>query len=337
MANDDDQPENARDGEEPEWVARRNVLRMGGMAAAAAAAAAVATAVNASPAGADPVYMQLGTVNDAGQASTVLKATAPDGIPTLLLGSEDTQQGVGLYSYGAQAGIFASTRGHGPALEATDKDSFFPGAGVGSAIKAHLQNQANDSPVIDVATQTPGRAIDARITWAGNPSGAIVATTIGSGAALEGHAEGEGSAVYARSLGAHAVDAATTNAANEHPAVLATSAGAGPAVRAVGRTVAPKAGVAAGNGPALDVLGRSTFSRSGVVTIPAGASDALTDLVPGGLFGASHVLATMQVNAALGVRAAVPQLSGAAQGRVRIFLTKDAPAGGVKVAWLVIG
>lgn len=109
-------------------------------------------------------------------------------------------------------------------------------------------------------------------------------------------------------------------------------------MRAIGKSVPPNIGVGAGNGPALDVRGTSTFSRGGVATIAAGLGSALTALIPGGLVGGSHVLATLQTNVGgVAVRAAVPILTGADTGKIHIYLTAKAPAGGVKVAWFVIG
>lgn len=292
MPNGDQQLDDARDGAEPESVARRNLLRMGGIAAAGAAAAVVATAVNATPAGADPAYMQLGVVNDTGTEFTVLKSAQPQGIPTLLVGGENPNQGIGLYAYGIGAGVMASTRGYGAALDAGDQGSYVPGSGTGPAVLAHLENTNNGSPAVIATTMGGGKAIDARIE----------------------------------------------HATNSNPCIAAETAGTGPAVRAVGRPVLGQSDVGAGNGAALDVRGTTTFSRTGVVTIAAGLSSALTALVPGGLFGASHVLATLQTNAgAVGVRSAVPILSGAGKGKIHVYLTAKAPAGGVKVAWLVFG
>jgi hypothetical protein len=87
-------------------------------------------------------------------------------------------------------------------------------------------------------------------------------------------------------------------------------------------------------GTALVVGGKATFTRTGVLTIPAGKTLATTAAVPGGLSASSHVLATMQTAtaAAIAVKAAVPKA-----GRITIYLTGKAPAGGVKVAWFVFG
>jgi hypothetical protein len=65
----------------------------------------------------------------------------------------------------------------------------------------------------------------------------------------------------------------------------------------------------------------------------------LTPLVAGGLTSTAYVLATMQtvVAANVSVKAAVPILSGTNKGKVQIYLTANAPAGGVKVAWFVFG
>ena len=48
---------------------------------------------------------------------------------------------------------------------------------------------------------------------------------------------------------------------------------------------------------------------------------------------------TVQENkGTIGVRAAVPNTAaGPNQGKIQVFLTGAAPAGGVKVAWFVVG
>jgi hypothetical protein len=130
----------------------------------------------------------------------------------------------------------------------------------------------------------------------------------------------------------------TIGAATANPAVWGLSGGPGPALRATGKSVPASTGVGAGNAAALEVHGRATFTRSGLLTIPAGSNNAITALVPGGLSANSAVLATLQANSGtLGVKAAVPVQSGANKGKVQIFLTGNAPAGGIKVAWFVLG
>jgi len=93
------------------------------------------------------------------------------------------------------------------------------------------------------------------------------------------------------------------------------------------------------NGPngtwALKVFGRAQFTRSGVTKVPAGRSSVTTYGV--GLSPISHVLATLQTHAAgVALQAAVPNLSGPNHGKITIYLTASAPAGGVKVAWFVL-
>jgi hypothetical protein len=59
--------------------------------------------------------------------------------------------------------------------------------------------------------------------------------------------------------------------------------------------------------------------------------------VPGGLAANSAVLATLQANSGtLAVKAAVPIQTGSNKGKVQVFLTGNAPAGGIKVAWFVL-
>ena len=89
------------------------------------------------------------------------------------------------------------------------------------------------------------------------------------------------------------------------------------------------------SGAALAVHGKATFTRSGLLTIPAGQKSAATAAVPGGLASGSHVLATKQTptTAAISVESAVPSTS---TGKITIYLTANAPSGGVKVAWFVV-
>jgi hypothetical protein len=91
----------------------------------------------------------------------------------------------------------------------------------------------------------------------------------------------------------------------------------------------------AGNAAALAVQGVATFTRTGVANVPAGSSSVQLN-VPGGLSAASHVLATMQT--ATGVDIAVKSATpNAGTGKITIALTRNAPGGGVQVAWFVFG
>jgi hypothetical protein len=83
------------------------------------------------------------------------------------------------------------------------------------------------------------------------------------------------------------------------------------------------------SGPALRVLGKATFSRSGIVTVAAGTASKTVSLA--GVTTASMVIATAQQNGSVFVKAAVP-----AGGSFKLWLTGNAPAGGLKVAYFVL-
>ncbi len=83
------------------------------------------------------------------------------------------------------------------------------------------------------------------------------------------------------------------------------------------------------SGKALEVLGKATFSRSGFVTIAEGATSKAVTLA--GVTTASMILATAQQNTAISVKAAV-----ATAGKFTVYLTGNAPAGGLKVAYFVM-
>ena len=84
------------------------------------------------------------------------------------------------------------------------------------------------------------------------------------------------------------------------------------------------------NGTALDVRGKVSFSRSGLITITAGAASKKITLA--GVTPASMILATAQQDTTVSVRSAVP-----ASGSFTLHLTGKAPAGGLKVAYFVLG
>jgi hypothetical protein len=83
-------------------------------------------------------------------------------------------------------------------------------------------------------------------------------------------------------------------------------------------------------GNALTVNGKASFSRSGIITIPAGAKSFTQTGVA--LTNTSFVLATLQSNVARWVTSAVPNPGGSS---FTINLNKPAPAGGVKVGYLI--
>jgi hypothetical protein len=83
------------------------------------------------------------------------------------------------------------------------------------------------------------------------------------------------------------------------------------------------------NGTALEVNGKAKFSRSGIVTIAAGTASKTVSL--GGVTTSSMVIGTAQQNGNVFVKAALP--SG---GSFKLFLTGNAPVGGLKVAYFVL-
>ena len=82
-------------------------------------------------------------------------------------------------------------------------------------------------------------------------------------------------------------------------------------------------------GTALNVQGKAVFSRSGIVTIAAGKSFRTVNLA--GVTAASMILATAQQVKGVYVKAAVP-----GNGSFTIYLTGNAPTGGLKVAYFVL-
>ena len=303
MRNDNDQSDDTTDDRtDPEPLARRNLLRFGGVAAAGAAAGAIAAAVNASPAAAasgDP--MILGNPNDAGEGNTQLT------------------------SAGASTTI--------------DLDN----TGTGRVILARGTSAANGSSVIEAFTAGTGRVITAHIDNESSTQSAIIAWTAGTGPAISALSLNVGGAAISGETETEAPGVlGTARAAATAPGVQGTSLGTAAGVRAVGKFVPASTGVGSGYAAALDVLGRASFSRSGLLTIPAGATNAFTGLVAGGLFAFSRVLATIQENkGTVTVRAAVPiTAAGPNKGKIQIILTgavPASPAGGLKVAWFVFG
>jgi hypothetical protein len=302
MRDNDEADETTNDETERESLGRRNLLRLGGVAAAGAAAGAIAAAVNASPAAADDGDpMIAGDPNDAGTAETGLTSTST----TTTLRLENT--------------------------------------GTGSAIVALGSNASTDPALVQATTTGTGRVITAIIDNAGSTQDAIAAWTTGAGHAIHGLSLNDNAGVFGEASADGPGVRGTTLATAIGPGVLGDSnQGSAPGVRAVGRSVPASTGVGAGNAAALDVRGRAAFTRSGLLTIPAGANNAFTALVPGGLFTTSRVLATIQENkGTVTVRAAIPITGlGANKGKIQIILTGPvpaSPAGGLKVAWFVFG
>jgi hypothetical protein len=297
MQNDNDQTDDTTDREP---LARRNLLRLGGVAAAGAAAGAIAAAVNAAPAAAaagDP--MIVGDPNDAGAGTTELTST---GTSTLDLEN----------------------------------------SGTGRALLARETNAASGSSVIDAFTAGTGRVITAHIDNVSSTQSAIVAWTAGTGPAISALSlDVNGPAISGETETESPGVLGTARANATAPGVQGTSLGTAAGVRAVGRFIPASPGVGSGYAAALDVRGRAAFDRSGLLTIPAGATNAFSGLVAGGVFSSSRVLATIQENKGTAtVRAAVPITAGPNKGRIQIILTgavPASPAGGLKVAWFVFG
>jgi hypothetical protein len=289
------------DATDDDAVGRRAFLRRGGIAAAGAA---VATAVSASPAGAATGNMQYGSTNDAGEDETSLTSSAAAPDATLIVSNTGSGPALSTVNNSSTLGtIIAWNQGSSAAIGAT------AGGPVGAAVVVNVGTgsalEATDTGVLGDGT---GRAVHAHLDNTANASDVVSASTAGTGAALS----------------------ASTSATAANPAVKVTSGNAAqPAVRA--------SGLAGGTGLALDVRGKAQFNRSGLLTI-ASANNKLTGAVPGGLNANSRVLAMMQSNSGtLAVRAAVPILSGPNVNKIQIYLTGNAPAGGVKVAWFVFG
>ena len=103
---------------------------------------------------------------------------------------------------------------------------------------------------------------------------------------------------------------------------------------AVGMSDAAGGGGGSGGGDAS--LGTSSRSRAFLAMFERMGLGAHTAVVAGGLAASSLVLTTMQTTttAAVGVKSATPNPT---TGRISITLTAAAPAGGIKVAWFVVG
>ena len=86
--------------------------------------------------------------------------------------------------------------------------------------------------------------------------------------------------------------------------------------------------VAEGGHLALNVIGRARFNRSGTVVI---AATKTTTVNMAGVTTASMVLCTAQQDAASFVKSAIPSA-----GSFTIRLSKNAPSGGLKVAYFVL-
>ena len=83
---------------------------------------------------------------------------------------------------------------------------------------------------------------------------------------------------------------------------------------------------------ALRVTGKATFSRSRVVTI--GAGTASLNVALAGVNAKSMVLATAQQSTSVSVKAAAPAVPSS--GHFTTYLTGNAPAAGLKVAYFVL-
>jgi hypothetical protein len=263
------------DETEQDSVARRHLLRYGGIAAAGAAGAALLTAVDASPAG----------------ATGPLVGTSMGGIA---VEGTDSSNGTGVQG----------NSDSGTGVEGTSNAA----PGFGAAINGI--NNGGGLGIYGFSSGDDGIGMEGENSAGVRGIGVRGLTKAAGGYGVVGHGGTSGSGVLGLAFGSN-------------PGVWGESLGTGPAMRATGAAIPASTGVGAGNGSALSVQGRAAFARSGILTIPAGASNALTGLIAGGLLAGSHVLATMQTVVATNasVKSAVPILSGTSKGKIQVFLT----------------
>jgi hypothetical protein len=195
-------------------------------------------------------------------------------------------------------GVWGQTNGHGSGVfgEAT-------GSGVG---------------VFGKSTSNTG------VYGTGNTTGVY---GIGTNTGVEGSASAGGTGVYGHNAGSTGIGVhGQTGGSGSAVFGEATSIGVGVFGRAPYATALRSDSA---NGIALQVNGKAKFSRSGIATVAAGASSLNVSLP--GVTTSSMVIATAQQNGNVSVKAAVP--SG---GSFKLFLTGNAPAGGLKVAYFVL-
>jgi hypothetical protein len=214
--------------------------------------------------------------------------------------------------------------------------------GLGGGIVSTIADQAlNYSPPLAATTSGRGPAVLASIGNTENGAAAVQAETTGLGPGVSATTSGTGPAVTG----------AITSKTNDNPAVAGTTVGGGSGVAgsagSAGATGVDGSGTGGATGirgtsdsgtgiyasstqgAALEVVGKVTFNRSGVTTIPAKAVSATVDLA--GVSASSMVLATLQQAAgSVGVANVVPASNSF------VINLSGAPAGAVRVAWLVL-
>ncbi len=341
------------DGDGGRPVDRRNMLRLGGMAAAGAAGAALMTAVDASPAAAGvDGDVVLGADNTGATQRTAIIANIPD---TEIGGFfQDASTGVAVRGRaGANSvafpwdsnklgsfGLYGESK-DGVGVVGISDSGYAVAAATDSGVGAQVQSASGigvsaytastiGNPAVSAASAGNGSAIKA--TTGGNALKPAVQST--SGATAQPAVQANGVDANAFALDVHGKAVIATGGLAGAPALKSTSGSGQPALQAIGKAVAANGTTVrvAGNAAALNVAGVAAFTRSNVVSMTT-ASTVVS--VPGGLTAASHVLATMQTKLATTpqILAAVPN---AATGKITIYLSA-APASAVNVAWFVFG
>jgi hypothetical protein len=177
----------------------------------------------------------------------------------------------------------------------------------------------------DVSVGLLGSGVEDGIWGNGGRNGVVGKTANSAASGVYGENQGTGYGVAGRANNGTGVFADTQTGTS----LLATAVG-GTAIDAStgagGTSIKTKA---PNSGTALSVTGKAKFSRSGVVTIAAGSASAPVTLA--GVNSNSMILATAQQAPGPAVKAAVP-----GSGSFTIYLTANAPAGGLKVAYFVL-
>jgi hypothetical protein len=184
---------------------------------------------------------------------------------------------------------------------------------------------ASGLPYPDVSLGLYGESGVDGIWGLGARNGVVGKTANNAASGVYGENQGTGYGVAGRANIGTRVFADTQNGTS----LLATAVG-GTAVNASagagGTSIKTKA---PNSGTALSVTGKVKFSRSGIVTIAAGSPSQAVTLA--GVNSNSMIIATAQQTSNVSVKAAAP-----ASGAFTIYLTGNAPAGGLKVAYFVL-